>query len=339
MLTIVVAIVVLCHDAASLMQQQQQNPSSFSSSSPPSSQSNDNNNSNNSNPSSSSSSSSSSLDPSSLYHLLLLEAIWFLLDLALTFRTEVEIVLDDDDAAAAAGHEMGRRGAAAAAAVGGESETETILLLRDPHAIAVQYLTRDFWLDLGFSFPWLAISALLLTPKRKKRNAVRRALGHVGRGVGGFFGKFKRGLGSKLPRPLRPGNVKRFLAWTRLLEMKKVDGVKHVVKYRKGYRGLRVCIRGIKWLCRFPIISFVWRVYRKLEVHLVVAVEEGGEDDGGGGKTLGKVWRARQSRRGGMALSPSLLMLEEEGEEEGGEENGSFYDGEEGEGGEGETEA
>ena len=355
MLTVVLATVVLCSDAASLIQQQHNpssSPSSSSSSSPSSLPSNDNNIGNSSNPSSSSSSFSSTLDPSSLYHLLLLEAIWFLVDLALTFRTEVEIVLDDDDAAAAAvatGHETGRQiggrgggggaaaAAAAAAAVAVESETETILLLRDPHAIAIQYLSRDFWLDLCFSFPWLAIAALLLTPKRKKRNAVRRALGHVGRGVGGFLGRFKRGVGSKIPRFLRPDNVRRFFAWTRLLEVKKVDGVKHVVKYRKEYRGLRLCIRGMKWLCRFPVASFIWRVYRKLEAHLVVAVEEGGGDDGEE-ERKGSVWRAGQARRGGMALSPSLFMAEEERDDEEAAESVSFYDGEEGERGREEAE-
>jgi len=353
MLTVVLATVVLCSDAASLIQQHQNppsHPSSSSSSSPSTFLSSDNNLGDSSNPSFSSSSSSSSLDPSSLYHLLLLEAIWFLVDLALSFRTEVEIVLDDDDAAAAAiaaGHVMGRQAgggggggggaAAAAAAAAGESETETILLLRDPRAIAIQYLSRDFWLDLCLSFPWLAIAALLLTPKRKKRNAMRRALGHVGRGLGGFLGKLKNGVGSKIPRFLRPDNVKRFVVWTRLLEVKKVDGVKHVVKYRKEYRGLRMCIRGIKWLCRFPVASFIWRVHRKLEAHLVVAVEEVGGDDREEERKA-KVWRAGQSRRGGMALSPSLLMVEEEWGGYKGEENRSFYGGEDGERGGGEAE-
>lgn len=273
MLTVLVALLVLCYDAASLVHL---HPGPFPPgpipSSPPSAP-----------PSSASFQASPSpapspLDATSLYHLLLLETFWFLADLALAFRTEVEAGVDS------------------------EAETETLVLLTDPHAIAVQYLTRDFWLDLCFSFPWLAISALLLAPKQKKRNLLRRAIGHVGRGVGGLLGRVKRGVGEKIPRMLRPGNVKRFLEWTKVLDVKKVDGVKHVVKYRSGYRGLRLFIRALRWLCRFPVVSFLWRVYRKLEAHLVVALPdgEGGEEER---KTPGKVWRARHTRSRGTHAS------------------------------------
>ena len=236
--------------------------------------------------------------------------MWFIVDLALNFRTEVEVVVDDEE----------------------DGDNEKILLIRDPHTLAVHYLQRDFWLDLLFSFPWLALSSLFLAPKQKKTNAVRRALGHVGRGVGGFFGKVKNGVGDKIPRALRPGNIRRFLEWTHVLEVKRVEGVKHMVKHRKTYRGLRLCVRGLRWACRFPVVSFVWRVYRKLETHLVLALEEEGEEDALGGKAPAKLWRARHSRRSSVSLSPSLLLLaeEEEGEGEEEEENASFHDGQEG---------
>lgn len=48
-------------------------------------------------------------------------------------------------------------------------ERERTVLLREPQAIAVHYLQRDFWLDLLFSFPWRGLSALLLVARRKVR--------------------------------------------------------------------------------------------------------------------------------------------------------------------------
>lgn len=69
---------------------------------------------------------------------------------ALQFRTEVEVIVAEEDPAT------------------GE-ERERTLVLRESQAIALHYLQRDFWLDLLFSFPWRGLSALLLVARRKVR--------------------------------------------------------------------------------------------------------------------------------------------------------------------------
>lgn len=129
-----------------------------------------------SSPSSQPSSAAALLGPQ---ELVLLEIVWFTLDVvrrgrkdvgqmhricavlsppplpvititqALQFRTEVETTTVEEDP------------------LTGE-ERERTVILDTPRAIAAHYLQRGFWLDLLLSFYWRGLGALLLLPPRRK---------------------------------------------------------------------------------------------------------------------------------------------------------------------------